>query len=82
MEDNGMVDLSCDVAIVGAGTAGLAAERADRKAGAETVLIDDRFAGTKRVSVGCMPSKFLIAAAAPGSMRARLRRSASKRNHP
>src|SRR5260370_5497025 len=58
-----MADLSCDVAIIGAGTAGLAAERAARKAGAKTLLIDDRFAGTTCASVGCMPSKLLIAAA-------------------
>jgi dihydrolipoamide dehydrogenase len=58
-----MVDLSCDVAVIGAGTAGLAAERAARKAGAKTLLIDDRFAGTTCASVGCMPSKLLIAAA-------------------
>ena len=58
-----MTDLSCDVAIIGAGTAGLAAERTARKAGAKTLLIDDRFAGTTCASVGCMPSKLLIAAA-------------------
>lgn len=56
-------DLTCDVAIIGAGTAGLAAERAARKAGASTLLIDDRFAGTTCATVGCMPSKLLIAAA-------------------
>jgi dihydrolipoamide dehydrogenase len=58
-----MVDLKCDVAIVGAGTAGLAAERAARRGGAKTLLIDDRFAGTTCATVGCMPSKLLIAAA-------------------
>jgi dihydrolipoamide dehydrogenase len=58
-----MNDLICDVAIIGAGTAGLAAERAARKAEAKTLLIDDRFAGTTCASVGCMPSKLLIAAA-------------------
>jgi dihydrolipoamide dehydrogenase len=58
-----MSDLNCDVAIIGAGTAGLAAERAARKAGANTLLIDDRFAGTTCATVGCMPSKLLIAAA-------------------
>jgi dihydrolipoamide dehydrogenase len=58
-----MVDLNCDVAVVGAGTADLAAESAARKAGAKTLLIDDRFAGTTCASVGCMPSKLLIAAA-------------------
>jgi dihydrolipoamide dehydrogenase len=62
-EGRGMNDLICDVAIIGAGTAGLAAERAARKAGAKTLLIDDRFAGTTCASVGCMPSKLLIAAA-------------------
>jgi dihydrolipoamide dehydrogenase len=55
--------LECDVAVIGAGTAGLAAERAARKAGAKTLLIDDRFAGTTCAAVGCMPSKLLIAAA-------------------
>lgn len=56
-------DLSCDVAIIGAGTAGLAAERAARKAGARTLLIDDGFKGTLCATTGCMPSKLLIAAA-------------------
>jgi dihydrolipoamide dehydrogenase len=58
-----MNDLNCDVAIIGAGTAGLAAERAARKAGANNILIDNCFAGTTCASVGCMPSKLLIAAA-------------------
>src|SRR5690349_10300720 len=52
-----------DVAIIGAGTAGLSAERAARAAGASTVLIDDSFKGTTCATVGCMPSKLLIAAA-------------------
>lgn len=56
-------DLSCDVAIIGAGTAGLAAERAARREGARTLLIDDGFAGTLCANTGCMPSKLLIAAA-------------------
>jgi dihydrolipoamide dehydrogenase len=55
--------LTCDVAIIGAGTAGLAAERSARRTGAITLLIDDRFAGTTCATVGCMPSKLLIAAA-------------------
>ena len=58
-----MIDLTCDVAIVGAGTAGLAAERAARRHGAKTLLVDPRFAGTTCATVGCMPSKLLIAAA-------------------
>ncbi|MFC3627971.1 dihydrolipoyl dehydrogenase [Paracoccus angustae] len=56
-------DLSCDVAVIGAGTAGLAAERAARSAGARTLLIDDGFRGTLCANAGCMPSKLLIAAA-------------------
>lgn len=58
-----MTDIRCDVAIIGAGTAGLAAERAARRAGAKTVLIDEHFGGTTCAAVGCMPSKLLIAAA-------------------
>jgi len=52
----------CDVAVIGAGTAGLAAERAARSNGASTLLIDPRFNGTTCATVGCMPSKLLIAA--------------------
>ncbi|USI73278.1 dihydrolipoyl dehydrogenase [Sphingomonas morindae] len=52
-----------DVAVIGAGTAGLAAERAARAAGANTLLIDPQFAGTTCARCGCMPSKLLIAAA-------------------
>ena len=55
-------DLHCDVAVIGAGTAGLAAERAARRQGARTLLIDDHWAGTTCASVGCMPSKLLIIA--------------------
>ena len=58
-----MITLKCDVAVIGAGTAGLAAERAARSGGAKTLLIDERFAGTTCATVGCMPSKLLIAAA-------------------
>ena len=55
--------LRCDVAVIGAGTAGLAAERAARAMGASTLLIDPHFNGTTCATVGCMPSKLLIAAA-------------------
>ena len=55
--------LHCDVAVIGAGTAGLAAERAARRNGASTLLIDPHFNGTTCANVGCMPSKLLIAAA-------------------
>jgi dihydrolipoamide dehydrogenase len=54
--------LRCDVAVIGAGTAGLAAERAARANGASTLLIDPDFSGTTCANVGCMPSKLLIAA--------------------
>jgi dihydrolipoamide dehydrogenase len=57
-----MVDLTCDVAIIGAGTAGLAAELRARRDGAKTILIDKSFSGTTCTNVGCMPSKLLIAA--------------------
>ena len=52
-----------DVAIVGAGTAGLTAYRAARAAGATVMLIEGGVGGTTCARVGCMPSKLLIAAA-------------------
>ena len=52
-----------DVAIIGAGTAGLAAYRAARVAGATAMLIEGGPHGTTCARVGCMPSKLLIAAA-------------------
>ena len=55
--------LRCDVAVIGAGTAGLAAERAARSNGAKTLLIDPEYKGTTCATDGCMPSKLLIAVA-------------------
>lgn len=52
-----------DVAIVGAGTAGLAALREVRKRTENFVLINAGAYGTTCARVGCMPSKALIAAA-------------------
>ncbi|QDG53546.1 dihydrolipoyl dehydrogenase [Persicimonas caeni] len=52
-----------DVAIIGAGTAGLNARREAEKAGASWVLIESGPYGTTCARVGCMPSKLLIAAA-------------------
>jgi len=52
-----------DVAVIGAGTAGLSAFREAEKNGAEAVLIEDGPYGTTCARVGCMPSKLLIAAA-------------------
>lgn len=51
------------VAIIGAGTAGMAAYRQARKAGRSAVLIEGGPYGTTCARVGCMPSKLLIAAA-------------------
>lgn len=53
----------CDVAVIGAGTAGIVAEKHARDRGVTTRLIDPEFAGTTCANVGCMPSKLLIAAA-------------------
>jgi dihydrolipoamide dehydrogenase len=58
-----MNKVSVDVAVIGAGTAGLAAWRAATKTGAHAVLIEGGTYGTTCVKVGCMPSKLLIAAA-------------------
>ncbi len=58
-----MKQISCDVAIIGAGSAGLAAYRAAVEAGAKTVLIEAGPGGTTCARVGCMPSKLLLAAA-------------------
>jgi dihydrolipoamide dehydrogenase len=52
-----------DVAVIGAGTAGLAAYRAAKAAGANAVIIEGGDYGTTCARVGCMPSKLLIAAA-------------------
>jgi dihydrolipoamide dehydrogenase len=51
------------VAIIGAGTAGTAAYRAARAAGATAMLIEGGPYGTTCARFGCMPSKLLIAAA-------------------
>ena len=52
-----------DVAVIGAGTAGLAAYRAARARGARAVIVEAGPYGTTCARVGCMPSKLLIAAA-------------------
>ena len=52
-----------DVAIIGAGTAGQNAFRAARKSTKNIVIISDGFWTTTCATVGCMPSKLLIAAA-------------------
>ena len=57
-----MKRISVDVAVIGAGTAGLAAYRAAVAAGRRAVLIEAGPHGTTCARVGCMPSKLLIAA--------------------
>lgn len=52
-----------DIAIIGAGTAGMGAYRAARKHTDNVVMIEGGPYGTTCARVGCMPSKLLIAAA-------------------
>jgi dihydrolipoamide dehydrogenase len=58
-----MAEREVDVAIIGAGTAGLAAYRKVREHTERVVLIEGGAHGTTCARVGCMPSKLLIAAA-------------------
>lgn len=58
-----MTDISVDVAIIGAGTAGLYALREVRRARKSFVLIDRGPLGTTCARTGCMPSKAAIQAA-------------------
>src|SRR6478672_4905585 len=60
---NQVEKLNVDVAVIGAGTAGLAAYRAAKAAGKRAVIIEGGAYGTTCARVGCMPSKLLIAAA-------------------
>jgi dihydrolipoamide dehydrogenase len=55
--------LQVDVAIIGAGTAGMSAYRSALEHTANVVVIEDGAYGTTCARVGCMPSKLLIAAA-------------------
>lgn len=52
-----------DIAIVGAGTAGMTAYRAAREHTDSVLVIESGVYGTTCARVGCMPSKLLIAAA-------------------
>ncbi len=58
-----MKTLEFDVAVIGAGSAGLSAYRAAKARGKSAVLIERGPHGTTCARVGCMPSKLLIAAA-------------------
>lgn len=63
-----MQKLNVDVAVIGAGTAGLVAYRAARAQGARAVIIEGGQYGTTCARVGCMPSKLLIAASEAAHM--------------
>lgn len=58
-----MIQISVDVAVIGAGSAGLTAYRAAKAQGAQALLIESGPYGTTCARVGCMPSKLLLAAA-------------------
>src|SRR5450830_489044 len=58
-----MTPIRVDVAIVGAGTAGMGAYRAARARTESVLLIEGAAFGTTCARFGCMPSKLLIAAA-------------------
>lgn len=58
-----MASKKVDVAIIGTGSAGMAAYRAARKHTDHLALIEGGEYGTTCARVGCMPSKLLIAAA-------------------
>lgn len=58
-----MIERRVDVAIIGAGTAGLTARREVERAGGSVAMIEAGPYGTTCARVGCMPSKLLIAAA-------------------
>src|SRR6187397_3424096 len=58
-----MRKVTTDVAVIGAGTAGLAAYRAAKATGRAALLIEGGPYGTTCARVGCMPSKLLISPA-------------------
>ena len=58
-----MAELKVDVAIIGAGTAGMRAYREASQVTDSVLLIEGAQYGTTCARVGCMPSKLLIAAA-------------------
>lgn len=58
-----MNNVTVDVAVIGAGSAGMVAYRAAKSQGKSAVLIEGGPYGTTCARVGCMPSKLMIAAA-------------------
>jgi dihydrolipoamide dehydrogenase len=73
MEAKNSMTRDVDVAIIGAGSAGLSALREIRRHTENFVLINDGAYGTTCARVGCMPSKALIEAANAFHHRHRLR---------
>lgn len=63
LEMNHRQVIETDVAIIGAGTAGMSAYRAALEHTPRVLLIESGVYGTTCARVGCMPSKLLIAAA-------------------
>ncbi|MBC7684572.1 MAG: dihydrolipoyl dehydrogenase [Bdellovibrionales bacterium] len=63
-----MNHLKVDVAVIGTGTAGLAAYRAAKAQGKTVLVIEGGPYGTTCARVGCMPSKLLIAASEAAHM--------------
>lgn len=61
--DNNKITRKVSVAVIGAGTAGQNAFRQASKINKDIIIINDGFWTTTCVTVGCMPSKLLIAAA-------------------
>ena len=58
-----MKTIRTEVAVIGAGTAGMTGYRAAKADGKQTLLIESNVYGTTCARVGCMPSKLLISAA-------------------
>lgn len=58
-----MQEITADIVIIGAGTAGMTAYQAARKLSDNIIIIENMAYGTTCARVGCMPSKLLIAAA-------------------
>lgn len=58
-----MKNVTVDVAVIGAGTAGMVAYRKAKESAENVVLIEGGPYGTTCARVGCMPSKLLISAA-------------------
>ena len=58
-----LTELSCDVCVIGAGSAGLSVAAGAARLGARTVLFERDRMGGDCLNTGCVPSKALLAAA-------------------